>query len=56
MLQNPTLIQIENKKTIIHIFNSSYHLDYKIEIQQLVFYDFYSHELSLTINLNDYKI
>ena len=48
----------ENKKTIIHIFNSSYHLDYK-KIENLpigLFGDFYSHELSfILINLNDYK-
>ena len=48
----------ENKKTIIHIFNSNYNLDYK-KIENLpigLFGDFYSHELSfILINLNDYK-
>ncbi len=50
--------KIESKKTIIHIFNSKYNLDYK-KIENLpigLFGDFYSHELSFAlINTNDYK-
>ena len=50
--------QIEENKTILHIFNSSFSLDNK-KIQNLpigLFGDFYSHELSLAlINTNDYK-
>ena len=50
--------QTEEKKTILHIFNSSFSLDNK-KIQNLpigLFGDFYSHELSLAlINTNDYK-
>jgi cell division protein FtsA len=50
--------ETENKKTIIHIFNSKYTLDGK-KIDNLpigLFGDFYSHELSFClINNNDYK-
>ncbi len=49
---------IENKKKILHIFNSKFYLDKK-EITNLpigLFGDFYSHELSFClINKNDYK-
>tara|TARA_X000001036_G_scaffold313217_2_gene291784 strand:- start:1727 stop:2923 length:1197 start_codon:yes stop_codon:yes gene_type:complete len=48
----------EDKKTILHIFNSNYNLDKK-KIENLpigLFGDFYSHELSFClINNNDYK-
>ncbi len=48
----------EKKKTIIHIFNSKYILDYK-KLDNLpigLFGDFYSHELSFSlINTSDYK-
>ena len=48
----------ENKKTIIHIFNSKYILD-KRKIENLpigLFGDFYAHELSFCLlNNNDYK-
>jgi len=50
--------KIENKKTILHIFNSEYRLDKK-KIENLpigLFGDFYSHELSFClIGDNDYK-
>ena len=50
--------EIEIKKKIIHIFNSSFYLDKK-KINNLpigLFGDFYSHELSFTlIRTNDYK-
>jgi len=50
--------QFENKKKILHIFNSKYCLDKK-NIDNLpigLFGDFYSHELSFNlINKNDYK-
>jgi cell division protein FtsA len=50
--------KIEDKKTILHIFNSKYSLDRK-KIDNLpvgLFGDFYSHELSFClINNNDYK-
>ena len=48
----------EEKKTILHIFNTKYSLDKK-KIENLpigLFGDFYSHELSFSlINNNDYK-
>ena len=48
----------ESKKTIIHIFNSSFHLDNK-KIDNLpigLFGDFYSHELSfILISTNNFK-
>ena len=48
----------EDKKTIVHIFNSKYYLDKK-KVENLpigLFGDFYSHELSFClINDNDYK-
>ncbi len=50
--------KFENKKKILHIFNSKYFLDEK-EMDNLpigLFGDFYSHELSFNlINKNDYK-
>ena len=49
---------VEDKKTLIHIFNSSFILDdKKIENPPVgLFGDFYSHELSFAlINLNDFK-
>ena len=50
--------QIENKKTILHIFNSKYLLDKK-KVENLpigLFGNFYSHELSFCIlNNNDYS-
>jgi cell division protein FtsA len=50
--------ETEEKKTILHIFNSNYSLDKK-KIENLpigLFGDFYSHELSFClINNNDYK-
>ena len=50
--------EIENKKNILHIFNSNYFLDKK-KINNLpigLFGDFYSHELAFClINKNDYK-
>ena len=50
--------KFENKKKILHIFNSKYFLDKK-EMDNLpigLFGDFYSHELSFNlINKNDYK-
>ena len=50
--------EIEIKKKIIHIFNSSFYLDKK-KINNLpvgLFGDFYSHELSfILIKTNDYK-
>lgn len=50
--------EIENKKDILHIFNSNFYLDSK-KIENLpigLFGDFYSHELSFNlINSNDYK-
>ena len=50
--------KIENKKTILHIFNSEYRLDKK-KIENLpigLFGDFYSHELSFClVENNDYK-
>ena len=52
------LSEIENKKSVIHIFNSKYSLDNK-SIENLpvgLFGDFYSHELSFfLINTNDHK-
>jgi len=52
------LNETENKKTILHIFNSKYYLDQK-KIENLpigLFGDFYSHELSFClINNNDYQ-
>jgi cell division protein FtsA len=50
--------EIESKKTILHIFNSKFSLDYKkIENPPIgLFGDFYSHELSFSlIDKNDYK-
>ena len=48
----------EDKKTIVHIFNSKYYLDQK-KIENLpigLFGDFYSHELSFCLmNNNDYQ-
>ena len=53
-----TINETENKKTIIHIFNSKFILDKK-QIENLpvgLFGDFYSHELSFCLlNSNDYK-
>jgi cell division protein FtsA len=53
-----TITEIENKKTILHIFNTNHYLDKK-KIENLpigLFGDFYSHELSLClIQNNDYK-
>ncbi len=50
--------EVEDKKTIIHIFNSKYFLDKK-KLENLpigLFGDFYSHELSfLLIDKNNYK-
>ena len=50
--------EIENKKSIIHIFNTKFNLDYK-KIENLpigLFGDFYSHELSFSlIKTSDYK-
>ena len=50
--------RVETKKTILHIFNSKFKLDYK-KIENLpigLFGDFYSHELSFVlINNNDHK-
>ena len=50
--------KVEDKKTIIHIFNSKYYLDFK-KVENLpigLFGDFYSHELSFAlIKKNDYK-
>ena len=50
--------EIEFKKTVVHIFNSNFFLDYK-KIDNLpigLFGDFYSHELSfILMNKNDYK-
>ena len=52
------LNETEEKKTIVHIFNSRYFLDKK-EIENLpigLFGDFYSQELSFSLlNSNDYK-
>jgi cell division protein FtsA len=52
------LVETENKKTILHIFNTRFCLDKK-NIENLpigLFGDFYSHELSFSlINNNDYK-
>ena len=52
------LSEIENKKSVIHIFNSKYSLDNK-SIENLpvgLFGDFYTHELSFfLINTNDHK-
>ena len=52
------LSEIENKKSVIHIFNSKYSLDNK-NIENLpvgLFGDFYTHELSFfLININDHK-
>ena len=52
------LSEIENKKSLIHIFNSKYSLDNK-NIENLpvgLFGDFYTHELSFfLINTNDHK-
>jgi cell division protein FtsA len=52
------LDKTEDKKTILHIFNTKYFLDKK-KIENLpigLFGDFYSHELSFSlINNNDYK-
>ena len=52
------LNETENKKNILHIFNSKYYLDKK-KIENLpigLFGDFYSHELSFClINNNDYQ-
>ena len=52
------LSEIENKKSVIHIFNSKYSLDNK-SIENLpvgLFGDFYTHELSFfLINANDHK-
>ena len=50
--------EIENHKTILHIFNSKFFLDKKIinNIPIGLFGDFYSHELSFfLINVNDLK-
>ena len=53
-----TIIENEQKKIILHIFNSKYVLDNK-KIENLpigLFGDLYSHEISLSlINENDYK-
>ena len=53
-----TIIENEQKKIILHIFNSKYVLDNK-KIENLpigLFWDLYSHEISLSlINENDYK-
>ena len=50
--------EIENKKTILHIFNSKYLLDKK-KVENLpigLFGNFYSHELSFCVlNNNDYN-
>jgi cell division protein FtsA len=50
--------KFENKKKIIHIFNSKYCLDKKV-VKNLpigLYGDFYSHELSFCLlNINDYK-
>ena len=50
--------ELEDDRTILHIFNSKYLLDYK-EVKNLpigLFGDFYSHELSFfLINKNDFK-
>ena len=50
--------KIESKKTVLHIFNSKFHLDGK-KIDNLpvgLFGDFYSHELSFAlIDTKDYK-
>ena len=50
--------ELEEDRTILHIFNSKYLLDYK-EVKNLpigLFGDFYSHELSFfLINKNDFK-
>ncbi len=50
--------EIENKKKILHIFNTNFNLDNK-KVENLpigLFGDFYSHELSFAIiKLNDYK-
>ena len=50
--------ETEDKKTILHIFNTKYSLDKK-KIENLpigLFGDFYSHELSFSlINNNDFK-
>ena len=50
--------KVEDKKTIIHIFNSEFYLDYK-KVENLpigLFGDFYSHELSFAlIKKIDYK-
>ena len=52
------LNETENKKTILHIFNSKYSLDKK-KIDNIpvgLFGDLYSHELSFClINNNDHK-
>ena len=52
------IIETEKKSRIIHIFNSSFHLDQK-QIDNLpigLFGDFYSHELSFLLgNENDFK-
>ncbi len=52
------LSEFENKKSIIHIFNSKYSLDKK-NVENLpvgLFGDFYTHELSFfLLNTNDYK-
>ena len=49
--------ELENKNKILHIFNSKYLLDKKIEnIPIGLFGDFYSHELSFNmIKKNDFK-
>ena len=49
--------EYETRKKILHIFNSKYYLDKKIDNLPIgLFGDFYSHELSFNlINKNDYK-
>ena len=53
-----SVVEIEKKKNILHIFNSKFYLDKK-KIENLpigLFGDFYSHELSFVlINKNDYS-
>ena len=53
-----SISKIENKKTILHIFNSKYYLDKK-KVENLpigLFGDFYSHQLTFClINNNYYK-
>ena len=52
------IYEVENKKSILHIFNTSFILDQKILINPPIglFGDFYAHELSFClIDNNDYK-